>query len=317
MQILIVQTAFIGDVVLATPLIEKLHGHFQSPSIDFLLRKGNESLFDGHPKLREVIIWDKNNQKWSGLFKIIRKIRRKKYDLVINLHRYLSSGILTALSGSEQKVGFRSNPMSLFFDRSVHHRIYGRHEVERNLELIKYIMDDNFVRPKLYVDKALDSVKQFKAKPYITISPGSTWVTKKLPEYKWVELIEASVQRVYLLGSRDEVSLCEQIKSAASNTNVTVLAGQLTMLSSCALMADAEMNYVNDSAPLHFASAVNAPVTAVFCSTIPEFGFGPLSDNSFILQTSENLTCRPCGLHGKKHCPKGHFKCGHTVILVD
>lgn len=69
------------------------------------------------------------------------------------------------------------------------------------------------------------------------------------------------------------------------------------------------MNYVNDSAPLHIASAMNAPVTAIFCSTVPAFGFGPLRENGRVVETLEKLDCRPCGLHGHQACPKGHFKC--------
>ncbi|WP_431217663.1 glycosyltransferase family 9 protein [Puia sp. P3] len=78
-------------------------------------------------------------------------------------------------------------------------------------------------------------------------------------------------------------------------------------------MRSAAMNYVNDSAPMHFASSVNAPVTAVYCSTIPGFGFGPLSDNSNIVEIQQPLDCRPCGLHGYKACPKGHFNCAKKI----
>ena len=78
-------------------------------------------------------------------------------------------------------------------------------------------------------------------------------------------------------------------------------------------MTNATMNYVNDSAPMHMASAMNAPTTAIFCSTIPDFGFGPLSDQARIVETDENLECRPCGLHGFKKCPEGHFKCANTI----
>ena len=85
------------------------------------------------------------------------------------------------------------------------------------------------------------------------------------------------------------------------------------MLQSAALIKDAEMNYVNDSAPMHFASSVNAPVAAVYCSTIPAFGFGPLSDTQFIIEVEEKLGCRPCGLHGHKACPQGHFKCALDI----
>jgi heptosyltransferase-2 len=92
-----------------------------------------------------------------------------------------------------------------------------------------------------------------------------------------------------------------------------VLAGSLSYLQSAALMSRAVMNYVNDSAPMHFASAMNAPVTAVYCSTVPEFGFGPLSDNRHIVEISQSLYCRPCGLHGYSECPEKHFRCALEI----
>jgi heptosyltransferase-2 len=78
-------------------------------------------------------------------------------------------------------------------------------------------------------------------------------------------------------------------------------------------MERAIMNYVNDSAPMHFASAVNAPVTAIYCSTLPAFGYGPLSDQSHIVEIQEALQCRPCGIHGKKSCPQTHFNCANQI----
>jgi len=101
---------------------------------------------------------------------------------------------------------------------------------------------------------------------------------------------------------------------SGEDPTIHIVAGQLSFLESAALMKNARMNFVNDSAPLHFASAVNAPVAAMFCSTVPAFGFGPLSDDSFVFETTERLDCRPCGLHGYKSCPKGHFKCSHIDI---
>jgi len=78
-------------------------------------------------------------------------------------------------------------------------------------------------------------------------------------------------------------------------------------------MKSAKMNFANDSAPVHFASAMNAPITAIFCSTVPSFGYGPLSDDAHIVETQETLSCRPCGSHGKKECPQKHFKCGFGI----
>jgi len=78
-------------------------------------------------------------------------------------------------------------------------------------------------------------------------------------------------------------------------------------------MQQAEMNFVNDSAPQHMASSVNAPVTAIFCSTVPAFGFGPVSDNAVVIETKDKLNCRPCGLHGWQKCPEGHFNCAESI----
>ncbi len=116
-----------------------------------------------------------------------------------------------------------------------------------------------------------------------------------------------------MLGGKGDFQLCEEIKQNVQYRHIQNLAGELNFLQSAALMANATMNYVNDSAPMHFASAMYAPVTAVYCSTIPEFGFGPLSTNSHIVEIEEDLYCRPCGLHGYKKSPQGHFKCAHLI----
>ena len=147
------------------------------------------------------------------------------------------------------------------------------------------------------------------------MTPSSVWFTKKYPTEKWIELIDQfnPTCKIFLLGGKDNTEECDLIANSSKNKNTIVLAGKLSFLQSAALMKQAAMNYVNDSAPLHFASAVNAPVTAIFCSTIPAFGYTPLSDKSFIIETNKQLACRPCGLHGKKACPLGHFKCGYEI----
>jgi heptosyltransferase-2 len=118
---------------------------------------------------------------------------------------------------------------------------------------------------------------------------------------------------VYLLGGPGDEGYAQSIVAASGRPGVSSLCGQLSYLGSAALMKDAVMNYANDSAPLHFASATNAPLTAVFCSTIPAFGFGPLSPEAKVVETTEPMPCRPCGLHGHRECPKGHFNCANTI----
>ena len=152
------------------------------------------------------------------------------------------------------------------------------------------------------------------------MAPASVWFTKQLPKEKWIELIQKNQAKdnniiIFLIGGKEDIPLCDKIISSAKVTNIKNLAGKLTFLQSAALMKNAAMNYVNDSAPMHMASAMNAPVTAFYCSTVPAFGFTPLSDIKFIVETSENLDCRPCGLHGFHQCPEGHFRCATSIAI--
>lgn len=314
-SILVIQTAFIGDVILATSVVETLHKKFPAAQIDFLLRKGNESLLENHPYLREVIVFDKS-KKFKNLLALIGRIRKVRYDLVVNIQRFATSGIMTALSGARATVGFDKNPMSSFFTKKVPHSVEGPHEVERNHQLIASLVGPHHARPRLYPTNTNSArVSGFKGKPYVTISPASVWFTKQFPAEKWIEFINVLPQdiHIYLLGGGGDQAAGDELISGSNRQNITNLSGQLSFLESASLMEGALMNYANDSAPMHLASAVNAPVTAIYCSTLPGFGFGPLSDNSFVVETIEKLDCRPCGLHGLKECPLGHFDCAMTI----
>ena len=319
-KFLVIQTAFIGDVVLATALLEKLHNHFPDAQIDFLVRKGNEALLINHPYLHEVLVWDKKQHKLRNLWRLIRRIRRTKYDKVINVQRFAATGLLTVFSGAAETIGFDKNPMSFLFTRKIPHVVSTSgaplHEINRNQRLIAAFTDDLPAKPRLYPSADdLTKVRSYQGRPYITVSPASVWFTKQYPPEKWAAFIREAPASytVYLLGAPSDKELCEQIRALAPTANIIILSGQLTFLQSTALMKEAAMNYVNDSAPMHFASAVNAPVTAVYCSTIPAFGFGPLSDKSLIVEIKAPLDCRPCGLHGYRACPRGHFHCAYKI----
>ena len=317
-RILVIQTAFIGDVILATALLENLHQGLPDAKIDFLVRKGNEGLFENHPYLKNVLIWKKKEGKFKSLWQLLKQIRKSEYDWVINLQRFGGTGMLTAFSKAPRTTGFDKNPFSFLFTNKFPHRIEnGVHEVTRNYELVKNEIQGALCKPRLYpTSDDYSFVKPYQSKPYICIAPASVWFTKQYPAEGWVKLINemGSHYTIFLLGGPGDNTLAENIITQISHQeNVQNLCGKLSFLQSAALMKSAVMNFVNDSAPMHISSAVNAPVTAVYCSTVPEFGFGPLSDESHVVEVLEKLDCRPCGLHGKKACPQGHFKCALDI----
>ena len=316
-RILVIQTAFLGDVILATPVFSELKRLFPEAKIDALVKAGNESLLESHLSLNEVLVFSKKDGKWKSLIALIRSIRKRKYDVVINLHRFGSSGIITVLSGANETRGFAKNPFSIFFTNRFSHEIGdGTHEVERNLSLIHDIGAAKRVRPSLFpTPEDFSVVKSYQEDAYAVVAPASVWFTKQLPKEQWIKLINHLNSKVYLIGGPTDEQLCNEIVERLPKSDVVNLAGKLTLMQSAALISSAQRTYVNDSGPLHIASAMNAPVTAFFCSTVPEFGFGPLSDDAKIIQIQEKLECRPCGLHGHAACPKGHFKCGSEISV--
>lgn len=321
-KILIIQTAFIGDVILATSIVETLYQAFPDAQISFLLRKGNEELLAGHPFIYELLVWDKKQNKYSNLFHIISKIRHTRYNYVVNLQRFAATGIVTLLSKATVTIGFDKNPLSFFFTKKIKHRIGNSetnvHEIDRNYDLISSLTSLKRANVKLYPSQNdFLFVEKYKKEKYTCIAPASVWFTKQFPKDKWAELINASNNNTicYLLGSSNDAELCDNIAKLCPTKKVINLSGKLSLLQTAALMRDAAMNYVNDSAPIHLASAVDANTTAVFCSTIPAFGFGPLAEHSKVVETKELLSCRPCGLHGLKACPEGHFKCAYNIKI--
>lgn len=311
-RFLIIQTAFLGDVILATPVLSELKRIYPDSSIDIVVRKGNEALLQNNFNVDTIFVWNKKEGKYKSLIKLIRKIRRQRYSEVINLHRYTSSGIITFLTKAERKVGFDKNPLSFLYTLKFKHEIgQGKHEVERNLALVHDHGVKSKIRPSLYPSKAdFEKIERYIKDPFICFSPASVWYTKQLPKEKWIELgNKMNTIPIYLLGGLADKALCDSIQKEVPNS--TVLAGKLSLLESAALISKAAHSYVNDSGPMHISSAMNTATTAFFCSTIPEFGFGPLAENSKII--SLQMNCKPCGLHGFKSCPKTHFNCGNKI----
>jgi heptosyltransferase-2 len=262
--------------------------------------------------VKEVLVFDKKN-KYKNLLQLIRLIRSQQYDLVINLQRFFTTGLITCLSGATTTVGFDKNPLSFLFTKKVNHFINKKndykHEIVRNWDLLKALDTEiPLCKPKLYTRPLETTLIQ----PYVCIAPFSIWFTKQYPKAKWIELIQllTAQYHVYLIGAPSDKKGCDEMVQSVKNDRVHNVAGHYNLLESAALMKGAVMNFVNDSAPLHLASAVDAPVTAIFCSTVPEFGFTPLSTLHTVVEKEPRPHCKPCGLHGKKVCPQGHFNCG-------
>lgn len=318
-RVLFIQTAFIGDAVLLSSMVRTWRQQRPDSTCEVLVRKGNGAMFAGHPDVAKVHEWAKVGRgRNRRLWQLLKAIRARKFDVVFNAHRHLSSGVLTAGSGAKFRVGYRTNPLSKFFTHRVLHRIGdGRHEAERLVDLLRAV-EPNLaasepLKPRLFPSRseaeAAESALAGLVEPFVLLAPGSQWFTKQWPPARWrrlVELLEADGRTVVLFGGPAEA---ETLRACLPESSAARMITHLSLMGAYALVERASVVVTNDSAPLHWASGANTPTLAVFCSTVPAFGFGPMADRAEIFESEEALDCRPCGLHGHKACPKGHFRC--------
>ncbi len=310
-KVLLIQTAFIGDAILATAAVEALAQ--RGLEVHVLVRKGNEIFYSNHPKVHQVWIWDKKN-KWKSWWSLLQQVRAVKFDELYLVQRYFTMSLFALLSQATTKWVYDQSVLAVLFKNLVPYQMMaGKHEVDRLMDLVQ--SDVRFL-PKIYPSVEDERmVERWANQAFVTLSPSSVWETKRAPESVWKAVVDRHAHRtIYLLGGPGDVAFLNGLKEKWNNPSVQVLAGQLSLMQSAALMSKAQMNYVNDSGPLHLCSAMNAPVTAFFCSTVLDFGFGPLSENALVLETTEELPCRPCGLHGKRACPRGDFACGQIHV---
>ncbi|KPL00125.1 MAG: hypothetical protein AMJ91_05325 [candidate division Zixibacteria bacterium SM23_73_3] len=326
-RILIIQTAFLGDVILCTPLIKALRELSLDSFISFLLIPETKKVLKNNPRLNEILVYDKRIKKGVGSFqRVITNIRKRKFDLAVIPHRSLRSALLAYLSGIPQRIGFDKSAGSFLFTRKI---VYSTdtHEVDRNLsllsgfnshltdtspELFPSSEDFSYAR-KLLVDSGIRGEDKI-----VGIAPGSVWATKRWLPQGFAEvsqrLISEAGAKVIFLGSEDDRKLCEKI-AILMKDKPAILAGRTDILQSAAMISFCKVVLSNDSASVHVASAIKRPVVAIFGSTIPEFGFAPYGVDHLVIE--KKMDCRPCGIHGRRKCPQKHFQCMKDITTEE
>ena len=319
---LLVDTSFLGDVLCAEPLVRAAAAKWPDEPVDFLAGPGGAQMLAGHPQLRELVVFDKRgaDQGLGGLRRMAKKLRQQRYARAICSHRSWRTAALLRLAGIPVRVGFHNASAAWLYSQRIPYR-KELHEVERNLELIG---GGSWEAPRMYPGEA----ERARAKellgqlpgPPIALAPGSIWATKRWPASKWSELLRGLCQAgqpVVMLGGPDDAELCASIVASAALDEVPEascldLSGQTSLRESAAVLEGCSTLVSNDSAPMHLGVAAGIPVVALYCSTVPAFGFAPRGPRDLVLEIID-LDCRPCGIHSHKTCPEGHFRCGEDL----
>lgn len=319
MKVLVVQTGFLGDVILSTPVLTNLKRIFPAAEISVMTTPEARTLVQYHPAVSQVIVFDKRgaDRGFSGMLRLAEKLREENFSIVLSLHKSARTSVLLKLARIPERYGFREAALAFLYTKTVR-RKHLAHEAERNLVILQALGAKlSELDPRLSLglpaeahQDAEEALGSFQSGRIIGIAPGSVWATKRWTASGFAavadELIEMGY-RIVLLGGPKDKDMGDDVERLMAGAPLNLI-GKASLLSSAAVIARLTLLVTNDSAPLHIASAMGTPVVAVFCATIPEFGFGPWlvpSETVGVL----GLTCRPCGRHGGENCPTGTHAC--------
>lgn len=303
---LVIQTAFLGDVVLTTPLLEALAA--ADGPVDVVTTPAAAPLLETHPAVHRVIRHDKRGTARGvrGILTLAGELRAGAYARAYLPHRSWRSGLAARIAGIPERIGFADAPARWCYTRRVP-RPCDAHETARVLSLVGL---PGPVRPTLGLtadDHAMAAVwlgQRGIGDGFVAMAPGSIWGTKRWG--KFPALATSAPRDVVVLGGPEDRALGDAVASAAPRG--WNAAGSLSLRTSAAVLERAGALVCNDSLPLHLAQATGTPTVAIFGPTVPQFGFGPTGPHDLIVEV-EGLSCRPCSLHGPERCPLGHHRC--------
>lgn len=315
---LVVQTSFLGDTVLTTPLLAYLA---ERAVVDVVVTAAAAPLLANNPSIRDVIVYDKRGRDGGvgGFVRLARRLRSNRYARAYLAQGSLRSAALVLAGGIRERIGFETSAGKRLYTSRVPY-LENEHHAARLLRLAASAGEPaaSLVRPRLFPGdverRAVDTLlgqQGWGLEPFIAFAPGSVWATKRWPYY--AELVSEldGGGNIAIVGSAADRELATAI-ARRGGARVLDCTGQLSLLASAELIGRARVLVTNDSAPLHLASAMGTPTVVVFGPTVPEFGFGPLAPRSRVLGMT-TLACRPCDRHGPQRCPLGHWRCMREI----
>ena len=328
MKILIIHTAFIGDIVLSTPLIQKLKDLYPKSEIDYLTLPTNQSVLYNNPNLNEIILYDKKGKDKGikGFLKVLKILKQKKYDYAVIPHRFIKSILLAKLAKISDIVGFDVATGSSLLDKKIHYDMK-KHEVERLLNLVEYEGEkipvriypakENFVKiEKMLTISGYTGKKEQKL---ILVAPGSQRPEKMWPIEKYREIIERlKKNKNYFIGITGSKSEKELPLNFEKDKNVIDFRGEISLVEFGALISKADVVVGNDSSPIHIASGFEKPfVIGIFGPGKRSLGFFPWTEKSNVIEDNEFYENNIATIPKKQHKYKKDYYKGISLISTD
>ena len=321
-NVLVLQTSFLGDLVLTLPLIAEIRNRYPVKKLSLMCTPLGRELLQDHPAIDDILVDDKKgaHRGWRGLAAQAARLRQQRFTIALTPHKSARSAFMLYRANIPQRIGFRQSKGWFLFHYCAE-RDPARHDVERNLSVLQPlgVRVEDCAReielpPWRQLDVAVsDQLRRLgvvDGKPTIGVNSGSVWPTKRwwLAGFaEFIGLIKAKLDcQVLLFGGPEDTQIVEELFQRCGGAAVN-LAGKFSLRELPAAIGRCQVFVTNDSGPMHIAVARKVPTVALFCATTPNLGFYPYSGDAIVIE--KPLGCRPCTSHGGRRCPLVHENC--------
>ena len=320
-KILLIRLRRIGDIVLTTPAVTLLRQEFPEAEIDYIVEEPYRDLVEGHPSLDAVIVLPRELGARDFLHHL-RRIRKSRYDVLIDFHGGPRAALLTLFSKAGRKFGYRIKYKHIIYDFTVPRKPEKgfMHSAEGHISLVNALGASPKSPPSLNLPPSKKSESE-KIRRILTendcaggpvvilhISAGNRfrdWGTEKTSALVNL-LAQIPGIKIFLIGSHQDRKSEEEILKKSKGPLIS-LVGLFNLRELRELISAATLFVGPDSGPMHIAAATKTPIVALFGPTLPEH-FGPWKAEAAILE--KELDCRPCR---QRHCVHEDFRCLQSI----
>ncbi len=305
-KILLIKLGGLGDVFLSTIVLDSLRQHFPNAEIDYLVERAGQEAIAHDPRVHSIIAIEKNK---TNPVSVILNVRRRQYDVVIDLFGNPRSAIITFCSGARYRVGLDYGWRKYLYSMTGEARREQLHGAEVNLQVLPVLGAPTY-SPRLKFSLSADELQfarkfieehDLKDRFIIGVLPAGSWPSKRCEPVKFVEILSALVEQfnavgLIVWGPTDEQD-AREISTALESK--VILGPRVSLSRNIALLTQCTAIIANDSGPTHIASSFDVPILCIYGPTFPEGPYGNL--HSWV--RNEQLSCLVCNL---LHCPIEH-----------
>lgn len=322
-RVCIIKPSALGDVVQTLPVLAGLKARWPDAEFSWVVNRPLAGLLEPHPDLHEVLLFDRRQKTWGGWFssqqRLVRELRSRRFDVVIDLQGLFRTGVLTWLSGAPRRVGLSCarEGATLAYTDHIHVPTLDMPALDRYWLLVKALGGP--ANPLPAVVPIGPEQRQWVAhklaglpRPWLAIQPGSQWETKRWPTASFAAIARRAIQTqggsIVVLGGPGEEPLALDLAMQLEGIPLVNVAGSTSLLQLAALLDTVDVVLSGDTGPMHLADALRTELVALFTCTSP-LRAGPRGPGSRVVATQVE-----CAASYIKRCP--HCRCMQELSVA-